>query len=419
MLKQNTAITFQIDKPFFDLTVSLKLRNMKNIVALTFSGLLGGVIAFFLLQSQIQEINFLNGTAAQPQLTTSTSVGYPFDFVSAAEVATKAVVHIQAAESESLARQRMKEESKSNPFYNSPFKDLFGDEDLIFGFPFGNRPYARQGSGSGVIFSEDGYIVTNNHVVGFADDIIVTLHDERKLKGKVIGTDPSSDLAVVKIEASDLPTLEFANSDEAKVGEWVLAVGNPFDYLTSTVTAGIISASGRDLDIIREEKSIEEFIQTDAAINPGNSGGALVNTNGQLLGINTAIATKTGYFNGYSFAIPINLVTKIVNDIIKYGSFQRANLGVYINDIDEEYSDMLNLESNEGVVVTELVQGGAAQYAGIIPNDVITMVNGKAVKNAEELANVVMKSRAGDKLDLEVIRDGRKKKIPVILKKGL
>ena len=393
---------------------------MKNIIALTMSGLLGGVIAFFLLQSQIQEISLPHMSEAQPQMTSRTSeTNYPFDFVSAAEAATKAVVHIQAAESESLARQRMEEENKKNPFYNSPFRDFFGDNDLFFGMPFGNRPFIKRGSGSGVIFNEDGYIVTNNHVVGFADDIVVTLYDDRKLKGKVIGTDPSSDLAVVKIEATDLPTLEFANSDEARVGEWVLAVGNPFDYLTSTVTAGIISASGRDLDIIREEKSIEEFIQTDAAINPGNSGGALVNTRGQLLGINTAIATRTGYYNGYSFAIPINLVTKIVNDIIEYGSFQRANLGVYINDVDEEYMNMLNLPTDEGVVVTELVQGGAAQYAGVIPNDVITGVNGTRVKNAEELANVVMKSRAGDKLDLDIIRDGRNKKIPVVLKKGL
>ena len=313
----------------------------------------------------------------------------------------------------------MEEQNRNNPFYNSPFRDFFGDNDMFFSFPFGGQMYPKKGSGSGVIISQDGYVLTNNHVVGFADDIVVTLSDERQLKGKVIGTDPGSDLAVVKIEATDLPTLEYADSDEARVGEWVLAVGNPFDYLTSTVTAGIISAKNRDIDVIRDQNSVEEFIQTDAAINPGNSGGALVNAKGELLGINTAIATKTGYYNGYSFAIPINLASKIADNIIKYGSFERGNLGVYINDIDDEFKNTLNLRIDEGVVITELVDGGAAQYAGVLPNDVVTHVNDEKVKDSQQLANLVRQSKAGDTLTLTIIRDGREKRIPVRLKKRL
>lgn len=392
---------------------------MKNVIAILTSGFLGGALAFFLFKTQLPTPSQATSDDLARLASTTTTLNYPFDFVEASEIATRAVVHIQAAESESLARQRLKENNKNNPFFNSPFRDLFGDDDLFFRFPYGDQFYPKKGSGSGVIISEDGYILTNNHVVGFADDIVVTLNDDRSFKGKVIGTDPGSDLAVVKVEAMNLPTLKIADSDEAKVGEWVLAVGNPFDYLTSTVTAGIISAKGRDIDIIRDKNSVEEFIQTDAAINPGNSGGALVNAKGELLGINTAIASRTGYYNGYSFAIPINMANKIADDIIKYGSFQRANLGVYINDIDDEYKKMLNLDSYDGVVVTELVEGGAAQYAGILPNDVITHVNDNEVKNAEALANVVRRSRVGDRLDVNIIRDGREKRIPIVLKKRL
>lgn len=391
---------------------------MKNVLYLSISGLIGGVMAFFLFQTQLPEVVPQTSTSSAQQVRSSFNA-YPFDFVTASEKATRAVVHIQAAESESLARQRLKEEGQQNPFHNSPFRDFFDDNDMFFRFPFGGQMYPKKGSGSGVIISQDGYIITNNHVVGFADDIMVTLSDERQLKGKVIGTDPGSDLAVVKIEATNLPVLEYADSDDAKVGEWVLAVGNPFDYLTSTVTAGIISAKNRDIDVIKDQNSIEEFIQTDAAINPGNSGGALVNAKGELLGINTAIATKTGYYNGYSFAIPINLAKKIADNIIKYGTFERGNLGVYINDIDDDYMSSLDLKFDEGVVVTELVDGGAAQYAGVIPLDVITEVNGQKVKDSEQLANLVRQSKVGDTLNLTIIRDGREKRIPVRLKKRL
>lgn len=376
-------------------------------------------MTFFLIQQFSETDNVSVNASPRVQQVAYGNSALPFDFVHAAERATPAVVHIRAAESELLARQRQEKEKQQSPF--GRFEDLFdmGPNDLFFGFPFQERFYQKKGSGSGVIISEDGYIVTNNHVVGFADDIIVTLHDGRQMDGEVIGTDPHSDLAVVKVEARDLPVLEYANSDEARVGEWVLAIGNPFDYLTSTATAGIISAKGRDIDVIKEEKAVEEFIQTDAVINPGNSGGALVDAQGRLLGINTAIATRTGYYNGYSFAIPVNLMTQIVDDIIKYGNFQRAQLGVQVVNIDDEYQKMLELNHKKGVVVTDVIDGGSAQFAGIIPNDVIVAVNGEDVDDYDDLARMVNKSRVGETLTAKIIRDGQKKTIPIRLRKGL
>jgi Do/DeqQ family serine protease len=390
---------------------------MKNIISFVMAGIIGGLVTFAMI-SHFQQPEA--PMSHQSQFVANTTPGtLPFDFVEAAERATQAVVHIKAAESEVLAKQRRQQEMQQNPFFR--FDDFFGGnrEDLFFGFPFNMPNYPKQGSGSGVIISEDGYIVTNNHVVGFADEIIVTLYDGRQLKGQKIGTDPNSDLAVIKIEETGLPTLDYGDSDDVKVGEWVLAVGNPFDYLTSTVTAGIVSAKGRDIDIIRDHKAIEEFIQTDAAINPGNSGGALVDARGRLIGINTAIATKTGFYNGYSFAIPVNLMTKIVDDIIKYGNFQRAQLGVQVDNIDEEYQKILGIDFTEGVIVTDVIDGGSAQYAGIIPNDVITSVNDEEIKNYDDLARIIAKSRIGDTIDLKVVRDGRNKNIPVRLRKGL
>jgi len=394
-------------------------KFMKNIISLVLAGMIGGLITFSLIQINKEEAVNVSPSHQATAVSNSTMNAMPFDFTRAAEIATPAVVHIRAAESELLARQRMEKQRRNSPFRS--FEDLFdlGQNDLFFGHPFQRQPFQKKGSGSGVIISEDGYIVTNNHVVGFADDIIVTLFDGRQLKGTVIGNDPNSDLAVVKIEETGLPTLEYADSDLAKVGEWVLAVGNPFDYLTSTATAGIISAKGRDINIIKEDRAIEEFIQTDAAINPGNSGGALVDKNGKLLGINTAIATKTGYYNGYSFAIPVNLMVQIVDDIIKYGNFQRAQLGVQVDNIDDDYMQMLNLDSNNGVVVTDVYNGGSAQFAGIIPNDVIIEANGVKISNYDQLATVVNKSRVGDTLDLYILRDGKKKRMPVRLKKGI
>jgi S1-C subfamily serine protease len=263
--------------------------------------------------------------------------------------------------------------------------------------------------------------VTNNHVVDFADDIEVALYDNRKFKAKKIGTYPKADLAVLKIEANALPVLKHADSDQSKVGQWVLAVGNPFD-LTSTVTAGIISAKGRDINIIQardgRNDAIESFIQTDAAVNPGNSGGALVDAMGRLLGINTAISTRTGVFEGYSFAIPINIVTRIVDDIIKNGSYQRPYLGVNIQELDADYAKELGVDISQGVVIETLVDGGSAQFAGLQPRDIIVSINGKGIKSVPELQEIISSSKVGDTLNVQVLRKGKKQEIAVRLKAG-
>jgi serine protease Do len=264
----------------------------------------------------------------------------------------------------------------------------------------------------------DGYIVTNNHVVEFADKIEVTLYDNRKFAATIVGTDARADLAVLKIEgATNLPTLLLADSDRAKIGQWVLAVGNPLN-LNSTVTAGIISAKGRDIDIIKGRDAIEAFIQTDAAVNPGNSGGALVDDEGRLLGINTAISTRTGYFQGYSFAIPVNIMTKIVDDIIEYGSFKRAYLGIGIFELDNEYAQENQLNIARGVVIDTVEDGGSAQFAGLLPKDVILEVEGRAIKTVVELQELVSRARVGEVITLTIHRDGENMEVPVRLKEG-
>jgi len=291
--------------------------------------------------------------------------------------------------------------------FDFDFADIFGGQ--FFG--------PKQGTGSGVIYSEDGYIVTNNHVVGFADKIKVSLPDGREFKATKVGTDPSTDLALLKIEAENLPTLAIGNSEEVKIGEWVLAVGNPFN-LNSTVTAGIVSAKGRDLDIIEGKKAIEEFIQTDAAVNPGNSGGALVDDEGRLIGINTAIATPTGVFAGYSFAIPINLVIKIIEDIKVNGDIDRANLGIEGFDVDQDLAEEENLNTTKGFFVVNVVDGSGAQYSGILPRDVIIEVNDVEVNDIEDIKKEIKFSKVGDLVTLRVIREGKEKVIPVKLRKS-
>ena len=390
---------------------------MKNVLKYLFAGMIGGLIVlggFSLLQNEkIQEPQY----AQQVNFDRSALAVIPgeSDFVEASEKSTQVVVHISALESEIMARERMQEQRQNR---RSPFDDFFSLEDL-FGGNLMNPFYQQKGSGSGVIISEDGYIVTNNHVVGFADEITVTLHDQRKFKAKKIGTDPSTDLAVIKIEEDGLPTLNLANSDQARVGEWVLAVGNPFDYLTSTVTAGIISAKGRDINIIKDQKSIEEFIQTDAAINPGNSGGALVNVKGELLGINTAIATPTGTYAGYSFAIPSNLMEKIVAEIIENGDIERANLGVQGYSVDNEFAKEFDLDVNTGFYVAKVVNGSAAQFSGIIEGDVITEVDGTEVSSFDDLKEALKFSKVGDTIKIKVDRNGAKKTFNTRLRKGL
>jgi Do/DeqQ family serine protease len=280
-------------------------------------------------------------------------------------------------------------------------------------------PREQQSSGSGVIISADGYIVTNNHVIEQAEQIEVVLNDKRTFEATLVGADPNTDLALLKVEEKGLPFVAYGNSDDVKVGEWVLAVGNPFN-LTSTVTAGIVSAKARNINIISGNGSgtgaVESFIQTDAAVNPGNSGGALVSTQGQLVGINTAIATQTGSFSGYSFAIPVNLVRKVVADLTEFGTVQRGYLGVNIRDVDASLAKEKGLGTLRGVYIDGLVEGSAAGEAGLEPGDVITGIGDLPVNNVPELQEQVNRFRPGDKLPLTYERNGKQRTASVTLK---
>ena len=298
--------------------------------------------------------------------------------------------------------------------FSNQYMDPFG---FFFGQP--NRPQnmpQQEGSGSGVIISNDGYIVTNNHVIDNADNIEVTMDNKKSYTAKLIGTDPSTDLALLKIDAKDLPYIAYGNSDDVKIGQWVLAVGNPFN-LTSTVTAGIVSAKARNINILPEQKfPIESFIQTDEAVNPGNSGGALVNTNGELIGINSAIASNTGSYAGYSFAIPVNIVKKVVSDLAEYGTVQRGFIGVSIRDLDDEFVKENKLKSLQGVYVNGLTKNGAAESSGIKIGDIITKINGVDIKTTPELQEQVGRYKPGDKLLVTVLRDDKEEKLNVVLR---
>jgi Do/DeqQ family serine protease len=334
----------------------------------------------------------------------------PFDFTVPAAKSTPAVVNI-TAKVMPITQNRDKNQRR----FNFPF-DFFGDVP----FPFEdeemlNRP--QEGIGSGVIISQDGFIITNNHVIDNADEITVTLFDKRSYKAKVIGTDPSTDIAVIKINEKELPTLPFADSDQVQVGQWVMAVGNPFN-LTSTVTAGIVSAKGRNISLLRtrDNAAIESFIQTDAAVNPGNSGGALVNLNGELVGINTAIASRTGSYAGYSFAVPSNLARKVAEDLIKYGTVQRAFLGIMITDVDSKKAKDLNLPVSEGVHVDSIIPNGSADAAGLRRGDVIVKVDGNKVKSVPELQESIGRKRPGESVALQLYRNGSLRDIKLTLK---
>ncbi len=342
--------------------------------------------------------------------------GIETDFTIAAEQSVNAVVNIS---------------SKTMRTVNQPSVDLF---EYFFGYGGQSQQPRRQpsvGIGSGVIITPDGYIITNNHVIDGADEITVTTNDKTIYKAKVIGADPNSDVALIKVDAKDLPTIPFGNSDELKVGEWVLAVGNPLN-LSSTVTAGIVSAKGRNLGIIgsdenadpfgrnrgqqRSNLSLESFIQTDAAVNPGNSGGALVNLRGELVGINTAIMSQTGSYSGYSFAIPVNIVSRVVGDIKQFGSFQRPYLGVSIRDIDSEFAKEKNISTRNGVYVDAVENNSGALEAGMKQGDVITEVNGTAVSKSSELQEQVSRYRPGDMVKVTFLRDNKKQTLSVKLR---
>ncbi len=356
---------------------------------------------------------FRSNQNAKVRFANATS-GLETDFTIAADLSVHAVVHIKT--------QTIRHSSSSQDFFNDPFFEFFfGPQQK----PQPQTPTEKSvpmGSGSGVIISPNGYIVTNNHVVEGATEIQVTLNDKRTFKAQLIGTDPSTDVALLKIEAEKLPSIAFGNSDNIKVGEWVLAVGNPFN-LTSTVTAGIVSAKARNIGIIgkdrygrkKEKLSIESFIQTDAAINPGNSGGALVNTAGELIGINTAIASRTGSYAGYGFAIPTSIVKKVVTDLREHGVVQRALLGVQISDITTDIAKEKNLKTLNGVLVGGVVPNGAAQKAGIKTNDVIIEIDKTKITSSAKLQEQIGLHRPGDKIYVVVLRENKKKKFIVKL----
>lgn len=325
-------------------------------------------------------------------------------FIEASESTINSVVHVTT--------KVVKTTVQRDPLY-----------EFFYGPGTGNREYKQYGagSGSGVIVSSEGYIVTNNHVIEDASEIEVILNDNSKYTATVIGTDPSTDIAVLKIEASGLKPIPLGNSDDLRIGEWVLAVGNPFN-LTSTVTAGIVSAKARNINLLSDKTRatavpIESFIQTDAAVNPGNSGGALVNTRGELVGINTAIASQTGSYSGYSFAVPVNLVNKVMRDIIDFGVVQRGYLGVQIADINQEIKEKNDLPSTKGVFISSVTEDGGAEKAGIKANSVILKVGSKDVNSVAELQEEIGKRRPGDKVSLTLrSEDGEQEIKEVVLR---
>ena len=380
---------------------------MKRIISFTAAAFIGGLFAlmastYFLSDSELISYGDRGNTTASNfnYVSHPTSSIMPVnDFTVAASKTVNGVVHV-------------KTEIEVQNAYN-PWADFFGDGSGI-------EPYVQKGSGSGVIISDDGYIITNNHVIEGADNIEVSMNDNRSYSAELIGTDPTTDIAVLKIEGSHFPSLKIGDSEAVKIGEWVLAVGNPFD-LTSTVTAGIVSAKGRNINLLssdpgREIFPIESFIQTDAAVNPGNSGGALVNTNGELIGINTAIASRTGSFSGYSFAVPSSIASKVAEDLIKYGQVQRAYIGVRIRPVTETLANDYNLPNVKGIHVNSLTENGAAYDAGIKSGDVILQINSKEVNSVPQLQEQISKYRPGDNVTVTVWRGGIEKKILVELR---
>ncbi len=333
-----------------------------------------------------------------------------FDFVHAAQIATPAVVHIKAQ-----YEAKMVHVPRGSTPFDQLFREFFGE-----GFDAVPKEYKSQpqcASGSGVIVAADGYVVTNNHVIDGADQIEVTLDDNRKYSAQLVGQDLNTDLALLRIKEKNLPYLQFGNSDTLRVGEWVLAVGNPFN-LTSTVTKGIVSAKARKIEIPQSNNQmrIEAFIQTDAAVNRGNSGGALVNLRGELVGINTAIATNTGNFAGYSFAIPSSIVKKITDDLRKYGAVQRAMLGIAIQDVNADLAEKEGLKRLSGVYISNVSKDGAAAAAGIQAGDVIVAIDGNKIKNTSQLQEQVARYKPNDKVRITYYRKDQERTVTVALK---
>ncbi|MCB2221901.1 MAG: Do family serine endopeptidase [Bacteroidetes bacterium] len=380
---------------------------MKKFASYLFAALLGGFVFALSYHYIFDNGGEVGQTVTSEQMPVSQTTFVPAhpavigpDFVDAADETVHAVVHIKAE-----LRQR-----------NKVYSDFFDYLDEFFGHPqyrYNNAPVVA--TGSGVIISPDGYVVTNNHVVQQADKLEITLNDKRSYDAVVIGTDPTTDLALIKVDGEGLPYLRYGDSDNLKVGEWVLAVGNPFN-LTSTVTAGIVSAKARNINILGDVGAIESFIQTDAVVNRGNSGGALVNTKGELIGINAAIASNTGSYTGYSFAIPSNIVKKVISDFLDYGEIQRAYLGITFREIDSQFADEKGLNNANGVYVVDVNDDGAANDAGIISGDVIVKVDDINIYSKSSLLETIGTKRPGDKVQVYVQRGNAMKQFEVTLR---
>lgn len=375
-----------------------KIVMKKGLLIVALAAVAGGLTAWIVAKSAMPEtagtITQVVGDSQYRTVNLSLD-NYP-DFTYAAESAIDAVVYVKVVSRE-MSRQA---------------PSIF---DFFFGY--GGTPQERErvGSGSGVIIREDGYIVTNNHVIEGATDIEVTLTNNKTFKAELIGTDPATDVALIKVDAQGLPVIPFGDSDKLRLGEWVLAIGSPYN-LRSTVTAGIVSAKGRSIPDNSREFKIESFIQTDAAVNPGNSGGALVDKAGNLVGINTAIVSQTGAYAGYSFAVPVNIVKRIVDDLMDFGSVRRAVLGVVMSPITQEIADKLKLSSLNGVYIVEVSPGSAAEQAGVKKEDVLVKIDSVQVTNASSVQEMVSGFYPGDKATLTVIRGGKEKDLEVTFK---
>lgn len=387
---------------------------MNRFYTVTIAAVVGAAVAFtssyYFHKQSLEKVMSIERLSLQgPNTNNARTVNFAFpteasvNFVDAASKTVDAVVHVKTTY-----------ELDGGYYSYDPIRHFFFGDGV-----YQKPPRKGAGAGSGVIMSDDGYIVTNNHVIEGASEVEVTLNENQTFKAEVVGTDPSTDLAVLKIQGEELPHIEFGNSDNVSVGEWVLAVGNPFN-LESTVTAGIVSAKGRDINILGNgpngASAVESFIQTDAAVNPGNSGGALVNTKGELIGINAAIKSNTGSYTGYSFAIPVNIVTKVVEDILTYGTVQRGFLGVQIQNVNQELAEARDLNVISGVYVADAIDLGAAKDAGIKAGDVITRVGEQEVKTVSELQERVSRYRPGDEVLIRVNRQGKEMAIPLTLR---
>ena len=368
--------------------------------------LAGGLTAFGVVKATapqtpsepVSVVKDASGNSVEYRTVNLADTDYP-DFTYAAESAVEAVVYVE------VTVQSRQQYQSIDPF----FRFFFGDE---YGYP---QSREQKGSGSGVIIRPDGYIVTNNHVVSGATKISVTLNNNQQYDATVIGTDPATDVAIIKVEADNLPTIPMGDSDALRLGEWVLAIGSPLGVqLRSTITAGIVSAKGRSMPDYSGEFKIESFIQTDAAVNPGNSGGALVNKKGELVGINTAIVSQTGSYSGYSFAVPVNIVKRVVEDLIDYGSVKRAVLGITMGSVDKKFADEMKLSSVSGVYINEVLKGSAAEKAGLQKNDVIVSIDGQKITDASSVQAKVAGYRPGDQANISFIRDGKAQHATVV-----